>query len=108
MLRGLWLANHVSWLDIPAVHVCVFSRFVAKRESASWPIAGPLARAVDTLFIRRGIKSQTRSTLQKMDDSLRRHDRITVFPEGTTTIGDTVLLFSRHTPAVALPLAAPI
>ncbi|HYE70156.1 MAG TPA: lysophospholipid acyltransferase family protein, partial [Aquabacterium sp.] len=50
----LLLANHVSWLDIQAIHaVCPRARFVSKADVRNWPLLGWLVGAVGTLFIER-------------------------------------------------------
>ena len=41
----LFVANHVSWVDIVALHSQRMMGFVAKREIAGWPLVGWLARA---------------------------------------------------------------
>ena len=50
----LFVANHVSWLDVYALGAWWPARFVAKVETASWPLAGTIARRFDSLFIVRG------------------------------------------------------
>ncbi len=48
------VANHVSWLDIILIGYVEPTRFVAKSEIRHWPIAGWLANAMGTFYIRRG------------------------------------------------------
>ena len=89
----LVVANHISWLDIIALggqRPCVF---VAKEEVGGWPIMGYLARGIGTLFVRSGDAEQTSATAQQMIWRLRQGQRLMLFPEGTTTIGDKVLRF---------------
>src|SRR4051812_44831537 len=40
----LFVAHHISWLDILAVGSVVPVRFIAKSEIARWPVVGTLAR----------------------------------------------------------------
>jgi 1-acyl-sn-glycerol-3-phosphate acyltransferase len=40
----LFVANHVSWVDIEVMHSQRMMGFVAKREIAGWPVVGWLAR----------------------------------------------------------------
>ena len=49
----LLVANHVSWLDISVIGSLEPTRFVAKSEIRDWPIAGALANACGTFYIRR-------------------------------------------------------
>lgn len=91
--RGqLIVANHVSWLDIFAILALHPTRFVAKAEIRDWPIAGWLANAVGTFYIRRG-KGGARPLLEKLEPFLAQGGSVVVFPEGTTTDGQQVLPF---------------
>ena len=39
----LLVANHVSWLDILALHAAGYCRFVSKAEVRHWPLLGVMA-----------------------------------------------------------------
>ncbi len=93
----LMVANHVSWLDIPALHATApRTRFVSKAAIAHWPLLGRLARAADTLFIERERKRDAMRVVHEVADSLRRADAVAVFPEGTTGPGHEVLPFHAN------------
>src|SRR5262245_33282053 len=40
----LIVANHISWVDVYALNALYAARFVAKSETARWPIVGALTR----------------------------------------------------------------
>lgn len=86
------VANHVSWLDIIVIGASEPTRFVAKSEIQDWPIAGSLADACGTFYIRRG-KGGARPLLDKLVPHLKAGGCVTIFPEGTTTDGLSVLPF---------------
>jgi 1-acyl-sn-glycerol-3-phosphate acyltransferase len=89
----LMVANHVSWLDSYVVNVFNGARFVAKSEVAGWPLIGTIARRFETIFIvRNSIRSAAR-TKDAMAGLLRRGIPVAVFPEGTTTDGQTLRPF---------------
>lgn len=92
-LRGaqLTVANHVSWLDIPVLASVVPLRFVAKAEIRHWPLAGWLATAAGSLYLRRG-KGGAGPMLERLTACLRR-EAVALFPEGTTSDGREVLPF---------------
>jgi 1-acyl-sn-glycerol-3-phosphate acyltransferase len=96
-------ANHVSWLDIFALQSVRPARFVAKSEVRDWPLAGWIAERAGTLFIRRGVRRDTARINLLVQSALVQGDCVGIFPEGTTTEGDTLLKFhsSLFEPAVA-------
>jgi len=96
----LFIANHVSWLDIMALAATLEVSFVAKREVRSWPFFGWLARLQRTVFVAR----DPRKVKGERDDIARRlalGDNLVLFAEGTSSPGTTVLPFKSALFAVA-------
>ena len=89
----LVVANHVSWLDIFALHAIGPVRFIAKSEIARWPLIGRLVRGVGTLFIERARRRDTHRVNREIASALHDGDIVAVFPEGTVTNGTKVLPF---------------
>jgi 1-acyl-sn-glycerol-3-phosphate acyltransferase len=87
------VANHVSWLDIFALHAVGPVRFIAKSEIARWPLIGRLVRGVGTLFVERARRRDTHRVNREVTDALACGDIVAVFPEGTVTDGSKVLPF---------------
>jgi 1-acyl-sn-glycerol-3-phosphate acyltransferase len=98
------VANHVSWLDIIVIGASEPTRFVAKSEIRNWPIAGQLANACGTFYIHRG-KGGSRPLLDKLVPHLKAGGCVTIFPEGTTTEGLSVLPFHPRLFAAAIEAA---
>lgn len=90
---SLWVANHISWLDIIALGSLLPCQFVAKGDVAEWPVIGYIAKGIGTLFVKRGDAGQTAGTAELMLWRLRQGRRLLLFPEGTTSRGDTLLRF---------------
>lgn len=85
---SLWVANHVSWLDIPVVG-SMGSGFLSKAEVRKWPVIGWLGEKGGTVFIERGGKNAAQIASQEIANKIHAGDNILVFPEGTTsTVGD--------------------
>ena len=102
--RGAMIAaNHVSWLDIFAISAVTSTRFIAKSEIRDWPLAGWIAERAGTLFIRRDRRRDTARMAEVVHAALAQGDCVGLFPEGSTTEGDTLLRFhtSLFEPAVA-------
>jgi len=87
------VANHVSWLDVFALHAAGPVRFIAKAEIASWPVLGRLVAGVGTLFIERARRHDTHRINRQVAQALAAGDIVAVFPEATTTDGTTLLPF---------------
>ncbi|MGL1668894.1 1-acyl-sn-glycerol-3-phosphate acyltransferase, partial [Vibrio parahaemolyticus] len=49
----IYVSNHSSWLDIPALGHILRAPFVAKGEVATWPVVSLIARLGRTVFVTR-------------------------------------------------------
>jgi 1-acyl-sn-glycerol-3-phosphate acyltransferase len=105
----LLLANHVSWLDIAALHAVVpHARFVSKADVLRWPLLGWLIRGAGTLFIERERKRDALRVVHAMAEALRAGQTVAVFPEGTTGEGPELLPFHANLLQAAIATATPI
>jgi 1-acyl-sn-glycerol-3-phosphate acyltransferase len=88
----LFVANHVSYLDIVVLASLVDAGFVAKAEVAGWPLIGLLARIGRTVFVQR---RATHCAAQRnaLAERLRAGDSLILFAEGTSSAGARVLPF---------------
>lgn len=89
---GALVANHSSWLDIPALRAVALIYFVAKSEVREWPVVGFVTHACGTIYIER-----RRSHAKRQEEVLRQRiaadQLLCFFPEGTSTDGLRVLPF---------------
>lgn len=106
--NGLLVSNHISFIDVYAIDAIVPSSFVAKSEVRSWPLIGWLATHTDTLFMERGSRGAAQRAREQMVEHLRAGKRVTVFPEGTTSLGDGVLPFHSAMFQAAVDTAAAV
>jgi len=83
----MFVANHISWLDIYLLDAVCPVRFVSKAEVRAWPVIGWLAVRIGTLFIERARRHDTARAGREVVDALRQGDCVAVFPEGTTSNG---------------------
>jgi len=105
----LLVANHVSWLDIAAVHaVAPQARFVSKADVLAWPLLGWLIRNAGTLFIERERKRDALRVLHQVAEALRAGDTVAVFPEGTTGDGASLLPFHANLLQSAIVSGVPV
>ncbi len=96
----LYVCNHVSWLDIIALGKALPACFVAKREVASWPFFGWLAKLQRTLFVERR-RHATVAHRDHMQRRLEAGEQLILFAEGTSGDGLRVLPFKSAFFAVA-------
>lgn len=89
----LIVANHASWLDIPIIGSIAKLSFIAKREVASWPGFGTMAKLQRTVFVNRERRSETRHAKSEIERRLTAGDRLVLFAEGTSSDGNRVLPF---------------
>jgi 1-acyl-sn-glycerol-3-phosphate acyltransferase len=92
----LLAANHISWLDITALHAARFCRFVSKADIKRWPVVGMLASGAGTLFIERASRRDAMRVVHDMRERLVQGDVIGIFPEGTTSDGTQLLPFHAN------------
>jgi 1-acyl-sn-glycerol-3-phosphate acyltransferase len=105
----LLVANHVSWLDIAALHaVAPHARFVSKAEVLRWPLLGWLIRGAGTLFIERERKRDAVRVVHHIAQALRDGDTLAVFPEGTTGEGRVPLPFHANLLQAAVATGTPV
>ena len=94
--HALVVANHVSWLDIFVINALYPCRFVAKAEIRAWPVLGWLAAAAGTVFISRGNRRELRHIFKGIVAVLAEGQRVSFFPEGTTSQQGEVLPFHAN------------
>jgi 1-acyl-sn-glycerol-3-phosphate acyltransferase len=105
----LLAANHISWLDVAAIHaVAPHARFVSKAEVRHWPLINRLVDAGGTLYIERSRARDAMRVVHEIAAALRAGETVAVFPEGTTTDGRSLLPFHANLLQAAISTATPI
>lgn len=105
----LIVANHVSWLDIMAVHaVHPQARFVSKAEVREWPVLRRLVDSASTLYLERERRRDAMRVVHQVADALRDGHTVAVFPEGTTGAGPELLPFHGNLLQSAISIGAPV
>ncbi|HEY4959094.1 MAG TPA: lysophospholipid acyltransferase family protein [Caldimonas sp.] len=106
---SLIAANHVSWLDIMAIHgVVPEARFVSKADVKAWPLVSRLVDAAGTLYLERERKRDALRVVHDVAAALGAGQVIAIFPEGTTSTGHGLLPFHANLLQAAIATATPV
>lgn len=88
------VSNHLSYMDVPALRVVVQGVFVAKGEIENWFLAGRICRDMGAIYINRQNRRDIPRAGGVITERLAAGEGVIVFPEGTSTRGETVLPFN--------------
>lgn len=98
-----YIANHVSWIDILSLAGACGTAFVAKAELETAPAVGWLAKMNRTVFVKREARMSVADQINALKEALADNWSVTVFPEGTTTDGQSLLPFKTSMLSVLEP-----
>lgn len=98
-----FIANHVSWIDILSLAGASGTAFVAKAELDEVPIISWLCRLNRTVFVKRENRLGVAEQINLLREALADNWSVTVFPEGTTTDGQSLLPFKTSMLSVLEP-----
>lgn len=98
-----YVANHVSWLDILSLAGACGTAFVAKAELEKSPVVGWLASMNRTVYVKRENRMGVAGQINALKEALSDNWSVTVFPEGTTTDGQSLLPFKSSMLSVLEP-----
>lgn len=90
---GLLFANHLSYLDVLAISAVTPAVFVSKSEVRRWPVFGWFAVASGTVFVDRQRRLQVGDVNREIEAALADGALVVIFPEGTSSNGETILPF---------------
>jgi lyso-ornithine lipid O-acyltransferase len=104
-VRGkvLYIANHLSWLDILVLAGETGCAFVAKSDMASWALLGWLATSHNTVYVERENRRTAAGQANALQAALLSGQSIALFPEGTTAGGHELLPFRSSLIAAVVP-----
>ena len=104
----MFVANHVSWVDIEMLHSQRMMGFVAKQEIRGWPLVGWLAARGETIFHQRGSQESMGGVMHAMLARLQAGRPVGVFPEGRTRDGSEVGPFHARIFQPAVEAGVPV
>lgn len=104
----MFVANHLSWIDIITLHSQHMMGFIAKAEIRDWPLIGWLATAGESIYLQRGNPNSLSDVMVEMSARLRDGHAVAAFPEGGTRDGRELGPFHARIFAAAVDADAPV
>ena len=99
----LYIANHVSWLDILVLSGQTGCAFVAKADMVDWPVLGWMATLNNSVYVQRESRLDVGAQRDAIQSALLTGQPIALFPEGTTANGRELLPFRSSLLATVAP-----
>jgi 1-acyl-sn-glycerol-3-phosphate acyltransferase len=90
---GLLVSNHLGYLDIVMICSVAPTVFVSKAEVRGWPVFGWLAALGGTIFIQRERRTHVGEVNREIEKAMADGALVMIFPEGTSSNGETLLPF---------------
>ncbi len=97
------LANHVSWIDVPALAGATGTAFVAHDGLAQFPLLRWLCEFNDTVFVARHDRGSVHRQVEQVRMAIAETGVLALFPEGTTSDGTGLLPFKSSLLAAVAP-----
>ena len=91
--NSLVIANHMSYLDVLALKTVYPSIFLTSIEIQESKFLGDLCKSAGCLFVERRSIWNLKNEVTEISKTLQHGYNVTIFPEGTTTDGSTILPF---------------
>ena len=104
----MFVANHVSWIDIMMLHSQHMMGFIAKSEIRDWPVVGWVTTHAETIFLQRGNGDSLGLVMAEMTQRLRAGRAVAAFPEGGTRSGRELGAFHARIFTAAVDADAPV
>jgi len=105
---GLFVSNHLSYVDIVLIASQMPVAFVAKREISNWPVVGHLTRMTGTVFVDRRRHRSLVGANDVINERLSAGRPVVLFAEGTSTEGETVEPFRPSLLKIASDFGHPV
>ena len=104
----MFVANHVSWIDIIALLSQHMMGFIAKAEIRRWPVVGWITSHGETIYLQRGNANSLGDVMAEMSQRLRAGRAVAAFPEGGTREGRELGAFHARIFTAAVDADAPV
>lgn len=95
--EGIIFMNHNSYLEAILLFSLIPVRFLVAIQMATRPFIGPMAKAVDTVFVSREHRESRVQARNEIEQVIKRsaYPAMVIFPEGRLGLGGKMLPFRR-------------
>lgn len=95
--EGIIFMNHNSYLEAILLFSLIPVRFLVAIQMATRPFIGPMAKAVDTVFVARENRESREQARNEIEQVIKRsaYPSMVIFPEGRLGLGGRTLPFRR-------------
>lgn len=87
------VSNHLSYIDVLIISACYPSLFVTSTDTLAIPFIGTITRFFGCIFVNRKKPYQIKKEIRSIHHLLDLGLNVVVFPEATSSNGDSVLPF---------------
>ena len=107
---AVFLFNHQSAADVLIISKLLRRDFtaIAKKEIAGNPLAGPVFRVADAVFIDRSNHEKALEAVRPVVDTLREGLSLAIAPEGTRSAGNRLGAFKKGPFHIAMQAGVPV
>lgn len=102
------VGNHLGYFDIPVVRSAAKGVYVAKHDIEEWLFLGRMIRNMGTIYVNRAHKRDIPRAGDEVIERLTTGEGVIIFPEGTSSKGETVLPFNSSFLAFASKSDVPV
>ncbi len=109
-IPSIYIANHLSQLDIAAVVGSIPKGlfFVAKKELSYVPLLAQYMQVMGMIFVDRGNRENAIKSMEEAADKVSKGKNLVTFPEGTRSISGQLLSFKKGSFIIAQKRNIPI
>jgi 1-acyl-sn-glycerol-3-phosphate acyltransferase len=104
----LLVSNHMGFIDILMIAAQFPALFITSNEMRETPFLGTLTEMAGCIYVERRSRTKIVDELKNVVDVLKAGFRVTLYPEATSTNGESVLPFKKTLMMAAAQAGVPI
>lgn len=106
--NGLFVGNHLSYVDVLVISSVKPSCFVTSVEIRDAPVLGTVCKRAGCLFVERRTRKNLLNEVGELAEGLKNGVNAAIFPEATSSNGEQILRFRRPLYKAAIDAQVPV